>query len=270
MTSITEPSADPAIALTDVTLGYRGGLGGALRPPVSSVTLTVMPGEIVAVVGPSGSGKSTLLRSLAPLGRGERGASEIPRVEGGSVRVLGRTLRGPGRARRRIAGRMGWVAQESEAMFEPEHSVIDAIADPVLRRDRKFDRSELSRRVGALCVEFRIDPSFVDRRPAELSAGNRQRVALAQAMILEPPVLVLDEPLSGVDIRERPALLHALRQRADAGAAVLIGSNQREILSGLADRVVVLDAGGVVGSGTVDEVRAAEHVGGYLRALLDR
>lgn len=263
-------SVEPSIALSDVTLGYRGGLFETVRPPVSSVTLNVHPGEIVAVVGPSGAGKSTLLRSLAPLGRGDRGASDIPRIEGGSVRVLGRTLRGPGRARRRIAGRVGWVVQESEAMFEPEHTVIDAIADPILRRDRRFDPAELSRRVGALCVEFRIDPSFLERRPAELSAGNRQRVALAQAMMLEPSVLILDEPLSGVDVRERPVLLHALRRRADAGAALLIASNQRDILSGLADRVVVLDAGGVLGAGTVDEVRASEQDGGYLRTLLNR
>ena len=204
------------------------------------VAVQVAPGEVVAILGRNGSGKSTLLSAVAGLLRPDRGRV----VLGG--RVLTDTSAGvvlPPYQRR-----IGLLAQEP--LLFPHLSVLDNVAfGPLATGAARRDA-----RQAALRHLTEVDAAqFADRRPGRLSGGQAQRVALARALASQPDLLLLDEPLSAVDVEFAPAL-RSLLQTVLAERVALIVTHQVIDALMLADRVVVLDGGRVVEQGPTREV----------------
>jgi len=186
-----------------------------------------LEGPVVALFGPSGSGKTTLVECLA----GVRAAE-------GTLRVGGRTWLAPGRPAVPAAGRrVGWVPQE-EALF-PHRTV---------RGNLRFGARGEAVEPGLLETLGIAD--LLDRRPQALSGGERKRVALARALAARPFLLLLDEPLSGVDLSRRARVFHRLlRARRAFPVPMLYVSHEPAEVLAVADQVVLLEAGRVVAAG---------------------
>ncbi|WP_434628155.1 ABC transporter ATP-binding protein [Chromobacterium sp. CV08] len=206
-----------ALAFENVTAGYAPG-----RPVVERFDLQLMPGEFLALVGPSGCGKSTLLNLAAGL--------QAP--DAGRVTVDGRPLTG---LNRRAA-----YMQQADTLL-PWKSVLDNVAlGPILRG---MDKAEARRLARQWLRTVGLDAD-AERYPAQLSGGMKKRVALAQMLITDASILLLDEPFSALDAQLRQQMGTELLRLMRAGrrSALLITHDLQEAIA-LADRVVVLSAG---------------------------
>lgn len=254
MTS-TDRSAppSPAIVVDDLTAEYPGHHGSLPYSAVNGVSFRLSMGEIVGVVGESGSGKSTLARVLSA----ETGAG-MPDITGGGVTVLGEQLRGiRRRARNQVRFSVAYLAQDAGDTLTPDYTAAESIAEPVLSRDRRYNRIALGKRVAAMIEAVQLPLGVLERFPFELSGGQRQRVAIARSLILGPKLLIADEPTAGIDVTVRPAivsLLETLRTGRDFAAVVV--SNDLALQRKVATRVLALDHGRIVGVGGVDDLLA--------------
>ncbi|MGN6409426.1 MAG: ATP-binding cassette domain-containing protein [Curtobacterium sp.] len=250
----------PAVVADDVSIEYRGGRGTEAIRAVDGVSLTVRQGEILAVLGESGSGKSTFAAAIAgQLGTtGEGDGAHRRHIVGGELTVLGQKTRGlrpTSRKLERLSGRIGYLPQDGADRLSPDHTVGEAIAEPIYARDRRFDRKEAGLIVARLVDAVHLPLGVMRLNTWELSSGQRQRVALAKALVLEPQLLVADEPARGVDVLVRQSVLEALAtlQRNRQFSAVVVSSDLREARA-LADRVAIMAESRLVGLGTFDEV----------------
>ncbi len=224
-----------AVEMRAVRFRYPGdGRGGGTgAPALDGVDLDVEPGEVLLVVGASGSGKSTLARTvngLVPHGSGGR--------FGGEVLTLGHSTRD--HRPRDLAGLVGFVHQYPEAQF-----VVDRVEPDVAfaLENLGVDPVAMRRRVEEVLDALGV-AHLRRRSPATLSGGERQRCAIAGALALAPPVLVLDEPTSQLDPQGADDVLAALsRINDDLGTTVILAEHRLERAGPLADRVVVMDGG---------------------------
>ena len=205
-------------------------------PVIDRLDLEVAEGEFFVVVGPSGIGKTTLLRLVAGL----------ERCDAGRILVGGRDVTGLPPYRRSVA-----MTFESYALY-PHLSVFENIASPL--RARKLSRPEIESTVRQVTAMLRID-ELLERRPGEISGGQKQRTALARTLVANPEVYLLDEPISHLDARIR----HELRQQFHnleelrRVATLYVTHDYAEALS-LGDRIGVMGAGGLVQVGTAREI----------------
>ena len=206
-----------------------------------AVALQVEPGEVVAVLGPNGAGKTTLLRAVAgltPIAKGRVVLDDVV-LEDTGTRTYVPTERRP----------IGVVFQ-SYLLF-PHLSVIDNIAFGLRARGRGSDALSVAR---ALLERMEL-VEYADAKPGTLSGGQQQRVALARALATDPRLLLLDEPLAALDASSRVSvrrdLKHALAQFA--GIRLLVTHDPLEAIA-LADRLVILEGGTILQSGTAAEV----------------
>lgn len=228
--------AEPILELRQLSVEYDG------TPVLRDVTLTVAAREVVALLGPSGSGKTTLLHAVA----GFRPPSA------GQVGLRGRVVASPSRfeppERRDVA-----VVFQNYALW-PHLSAVDTVAYPARRRGT--GKAQAREEALALLERLRIR-HLADRRPAELSGGEQQRVGLARALARQSSLYLFDEPTAHLDTHVRGVFLEELvtRQR-DSGAAALYATHDAEEALGLADRVVLLSSGRVVQVGSPAQVYA--------------
>jgi ABC-type glutathione transport system ATPase component len=248
--------APPLLEVDDV----RVSLGRRPRTTIlDGVSLTVERGEIVGLIGETGSGKTTLARAVLGL---------VP-VESGGVRLDGEDIADvPSRARRRLrrAGRIQYVFQDPLRSLDPDRTVFDSIAEGLeIRGD---DPASIAARVHQTATLVGLDHALLDRHPGTISGGQRQRAAIARAMILQPDLLVCDEPVSALDATTRIRILELLVDlRARLGVGILLITHDLATLGGLADRVVVLYRGRVAEHRTTAELfRDPQHP--YTRLLL--
>lgn len=250
----------------DLSIAYPDRTTGRRWTALSGVGFELPAGGVLGVVGTAGSGKTTLGRILS--GRRAEGRTAWPAIVGGTVQVAGLDLRHPDRAaRRRIELEIGYLAQSSGDGLRGDLTVAENIAEPILSRERDFDRRSLGRAAALLIDAVDLPLGLLGRLPAELSRGQRQRVALAQALITEPRVLIVDEPAQGVDVIARPAL-YTLLERINAvrGCTLIVLSADLASVQRLSDRVLVLDRGFVVARGSIEQV-LADDTHPYLRKL---
>lgn len=159
------------------------------------------------------------------------------------------------------------VFQDPASALDPRMTVWDTVAEP-LRTHRLGDRATIEARVAELLEMVEIDPAIADRRPHEYSGGQQQRIAIARALALSPDLLVLDEPLSALDVSVQAGIINTLnRVRAELGLSYLVISHDLSVVQHLCEEVAVMYLGRVIERGPVAEVFAhPRHP--YTRALL--
>jgi peptide/nickel transport system ATP-binding protein len=240
---VSSLARDPVVRVENLSLRLTSG-----EPVIEDVSFDVGPGELLGVVGESGSGKTTV--ALALLGYTRAGVS----ITHGTIRVGGRTIVGQDAdTLRGLRGKVvSYVPQDPGGALNPSLRVGDAILD-VLRAHRTGAVSEASVRAALARVE--LDESFRRRYPHQLSGGQQQRVTIAMATVCEPPIAVLDEPTTGLDVLTQERILDELmRLKADEHMAMVYVSHDLAVVSRIADRIVVMYAGRVLESGPTKAV----------------
>lgn len=228
---------------------------GSVRA-VTGIDITLHRGETLAIVGESGSGKSTTLLEVMEFGQ----PAGVIRLDGTDPAAL------TGRDRRMLRRRVSIVFQDPGQALDPRFTAFDVLAEPL--RALGLSRSDTQHRVEDLMSRVGLDPSQSDRYPAAFSGGQRQRLAIARALATEPALIVLDEPLSALDVSVQAdvvALIRELQRTTDV--AYLVVAHDLAIVGHLADRVAVMYLGAFVETGTTAEV-FAHPAHPYTRALL--
>jgi peptide/nickel transport system ATP-binding protein len=248
------PGREPAALLVaeEIVVDYHAEPGKRLRA-VDHVSFEVGAGEVFGIVGESGSGKSTLGKVVAGFIRPNHG------------RVLvadGKTGQLEERARRHPQGYrdIQMVFQESAAALDPRLPVWKLIGE-ALRPDRALSapwsdsRKGLRETVLAQLGHYGLGRELIDKRPGELSGGEKQRVAVARAMLAAPALVVCDEAVSSLDVSIRAVILNLFKRlREETGVALLFISHDIAVVAHLADRVMVMRNGKNVETGVVAQV----------------
>jgi ABC-2 type transport system ATP-binding protein len=233
MLRATVPSVDAA----DLALSLRGLTKRFNRPVVDRLDLSVRRGEFYALLGPNGAGKTTTLRMVAGL----------LRPDGGAISVLGiDALRDPVAAKQVIA----WVSDEP--MLYDKLTPLEYLefvgglwgVEPVT--------SERSAR--ELLVSLGLEP-HLNERCEGFSRGMRQKVTLAGALVHDPKLIILDEPLTGLDAVSARHVKNLLRERVARGRTVIMTTHILEVAERMADRIGVIASGRLIAEGTLDELR---------------
>ncbi|MCZ4608734.1 metal ABC transporter ATP-binding protein [Streptomyces sp. Lzd4kr] len=219
---------EPVISLR----GVRAELGS--RPVLRGIDLTVHRGEVVALLGANGSGKSTAVRSVI---------GQVP-VSAGAIELFGTA-----RARFRDWARVGYVPQRTTAAGGVPATVGEVVSSGRLSRTRfgffrKADHAAVRHALELVGMADRVKDSV-----NALSGGQHQRVLIARALASEPELLIMDEPMAGVDLASQEVLAHTLREQVAGGATVLLVLHELGPLEPLIDRAVVLRDGCVMHDG---------------------
>lgn len=197
---------------------------------LDGVSLSVASGELVALCGPNGAGKSSAVRAALGLTPLQSGAA---RLGGEDVRRLSERERG---------ARAAYLPQERHIAWNLPAIEVAALGAPFLSGSEALER--------ARAALDEVDAAHLaERGVAEMSGGERARVLLARALVVQAPLLLADEPIAGLDPDAQLLVLERLRRRADAGGGVLVSLHDLTLAARAADRVVVLDAGRVVADG---------------------
>ncbi len=231
-------------------------------PPLRAldgVSLSVHAGETVGLVGESGSGKSSLLKVILAL----------ERAQSGEVRILGDAFSSArGTELRRLRRAIQAVFQDPYGSFDPRWPVERLIAEPFFLLDSPPLAAERRRRVGEALEQVGLRAADARRFPNEFSGGERQRIAIARALITEPAVIAFDEAVSALDVLLRGQILRLLAELAERlNVACLFVSHDLHVIRAVADRVYVMQQGRIVEQGPTETVFASpQHV--YTKALI--
>ncbi|GAA3225970.1 ABC transporter ATP-binding protein [Nonomuraea helvata] len=209
---------------------------------VAGVSFDLRHGETLGLVGESGSGKTTTLTQIL----------ELAQPQSGRIVVLGRdTARLGGSERRAIRRDMQVVFQDPLASLDPRMTVHDILAEPL----RTHGHRRPGRRIGQLLALVGMDPSHAARYPQDFSGGQRQRIGIARALALEPKLLVLDEPVSALDVSIQAGVINLLGSlKARLGLSYLFVAHDLAVVRYIADRVAVMYLGRIAEIGQVDAV----------------
>jgi peptide/nickel transport system ATP-binding protein len=236
--SAVNPSdgADTLLSARHLVKTYRAK-GNRRVQALSDVSFDLVRGETLGVVGESGSGKSTLARAVLAL----------PRPDSGEVLFGGESVYGAqGAALRALRWRMQMVFQDPMSSLNPAQRILDVVQMPldVAGRDRPAARRD---RVERALRSVGLDPAVVgNRRSYELSGGQCQRVSIARALVLQPELLVCDEPVSALDVSVQAQVLNLLEDAKDShGLTMLLISHDLGVVRGISDRVMVMYLGKV-------------------------
>jgi peptide/nickel transport system ATP-binding protein len=260
----------PVLEVRDLVTRYpirRGVLGTLRREPqqavhaVEGVSLSLGAGEMLALVGESGCGKTTVAQSIIRLVDPVSGTIEL---DGRDLTALSQ------RALRPIRRSVQMIYQDPYESLDPRLRVRQAIEEPLVIHHVGGDRTERRRLIEEALARVELTPPsmFVERFPHELSGGQRQRVAIAASLVLDPKVLVADEPVSMLDVSVRAGVLRLLDGlRRSGNLSVLMITHDLSTAAHFADRIAVMYLGRIVEEGPARQVvRDPQHP--YTKALL--
>jgi peptide/nickel transport system ATP-binding protein len=247
--------AEPILSVRDLSVEYKTGSGTARA--VRGVSFDLYPDESLALVGESGCGKTTLalalLRLLPKPGSTPAGSVEYRRRDGIVVDLL--------KLDREELRRFRWseaamVFQGAMNSLNPVLRVRDQIRDTIRAHERRMSNEEARRRGEDALRKVKLDPDRVlPAYPHELSGGMKQRVLIAMSLLLDPQILVLDEPTTALDILTQRAIVNLLHDlRAKLGFAMLFVSHDLPLAAELADRVATMYAGRIIELGGVRDL----------------
>ena len=262
-------TAETLLEVEDLVTRYpvpRGFVGAVRREPklqvhaVEGITFSVAPGEMVALVGESGCGKTTTAQSVV----------RMVENDSGSIRFRGKELSGLGPSDMRpLRKDIQMIYQDPYESLDPRFSVRDTIEEPLLihgvassSEDRETKVREAMERAGLTPPDL-----YIERYPHELSGGQRQRVAIAASLVLDPQLLVADEPVSMLDVSVRAGILRLLDGLRGDGMGILMITHDLSTAAHFADRICVMYLGRIVEEGPAKEVvRNPQHP--YTKALI--
>ncbi|MCY7404606.1 MAG: dipeptide/oligopeptide/nickel ABC transporter ATP-binding protein [Cryobacterium sp.] len=246
----------PPIQTSDLTIEYPPHGASPAFVAVHGFTLRIAPGEVVGLLGESGSGKSTLARVLSGDAFVGYAPGIRPQITGGEATVLGFALRRISkRELARLTFGVGLLAQDAADTLPSTMTVAEIVAEPVLERDRRFNRRALGARVATMIDAVRLPLAVLGLYPYELSNGQRQRVALARALVHGPALLIADEPTAGVDVLVRDAVIDLISElQQERSFSALVISHDLAVLQRVANRIGVMHQGVLVGLGTLEDV----------------
>jgi ABC-type glutathione transport system ATPase component len=243
--TIPKSSSRAAMVVRDLTVTYSSATmwRRRRRTALANVSFTLQPGTCLGIVGESGSGKSTLLRALMGL---------VPST--GSVTIDDTAVNtGTTNARRALRRNVHLVFQDSAGVLNPALTIREILREPLQAQGLPVREGDLAR----VLEDVNLPTAYLARHPTDLSGGQRQRVAIARGLVLRPRLLLLDEPLSALDVstqRELIALL--LRVQREHGLTYIIVSHDLDVMRTLADQIMVLYRGEVVEQGTTPDIFA--------------
>jgi oligopeptide transport system ATP-binding protein len=243
------------LEVEDLTKVFPIVRGGAIRRTVGAltavdgVTLSIGEGETLALVGESGCGKSTLARCILRLVEPTSG-----RVSFGGRDVLGCDRR----ALRRLRHEMQIVFQDPYGSLDPRMTVEQLVAEPLRVHGLAGDRRGRKARVAELLSMVGLSPDHAARHPRAFSGGQRQRIGIARALATEPKLLVLDEPVSALDVSTRAQILALLAElQARLGVSYLLVAHDLSLVRSVSHRVAVMYLGRIVEQAACEELFAA-------------
>lgn len=257
MTTANDP---PLLEVEDLVVTYPPETGrGRPVQAVRGVSLVVPRGRAVGLVGESGSGKSTLGRALVRLVTPERGRI---RFSGTELTLLSRADFFPYRRK------MQMVFQDPYGSLNPRRTVSEIIAEPLRIHEPDTPPVQRKARVDQLLEAVGLETTMGNRLPHAFSGGQRQRIGIARALAVEPELLILDEPVSALDVSVQAQILNLLADlREQLNLSYLFIAHDLAVVEHLCDQVAVMYQGEVVESGPTEQVyRAPEH--DYTRQLL--
>ena len=257
-------SAGPLLEVVDLKLHYpikRGVIArtiGQVRA-VDGVSFQVFPGETLGIVGESGCGKSSAGRSIIRL--------ETP--TDGSVIFDGTDISNVGeRGLRRIRSDLQMVFQDPYASLNPQLRIGDLLAEPLIAH-KKCSRAQAKERVKEILTTVGLNEQYVNRYPHELSGGQRQRVGIARALMLEPKLIVCDEPVSALDVSIQAQVLNLLKDLQDEfGLTYVFISHGLGAIKYISDRIAVMYLGKIMEIAPTSEI-FARPTHPYTEVLLD-
>lgn len=244
MSALSQPTerprvAEPLVEIKGLTKLYPVDSGWLTKKrswlsALEDVDLTVMRGEVLALVGESGSGKSTLARLLIKLIEPTRG--EV-RYEGENIFALSRAQV------RRLRRKMQIVFQDPYSSLNPRHNVAQIVSEGI----NHLPSSDRRKRTRELLDLVGLSPNIIDRYPHEFSGGQRQRICIARALAVNPEFLILDEPVSALDVSVQSKILNLLADLRDTlQLTYVLISHDLGIVRHIADRVAVMYLGHLV------------------------
>ncbi len=234
------------LSIDNLTVEYA--VGGRTLSAVSDVSLAVGRGETLGLVGESGCGKSTLGRAVLQLRRPTAGrvtfdGTELTALSGEAMRLMRRRLQ--------------LIFQDPIASLNPRRSIGDIVAEPLVITG-VADRAEREKRVRAVLAAVGLDPDLVTGRlPHEFSGGQCQRICIARALILEPELVICDEPVSALDVSIRAQILNLLEDmKRRYGLTLLFIAHDLAVVKAVSDRIAVMYLGRLCEVGPTEQLFA--------------
>ena len=234
---------EPIIRIEHLTHTYSAGTPFQ-RSAVEDVSLDIMPGEFLGIIGHTGSGKSTLIQHL----------NGLLRPTQGRVLLNGKDIWAEPKKIRQVRFQVGLVFQYPEYQLFEETCYKDIAFGP---KNMGLDEAEVDKRVHEAAEFVGLDEALLERSPFELSGGQKRRVAVAGVMAMKPRILVLDEPAAGLDPEGRDEILSEVKDyHKKTGTTVLLVSHSMEDIAKYADKVLVMSRKKIAMYDTVEKVFA--------------
>lgn len=233
------------IEAMDLTVSFKSKRGER-HDAVKNISLSLSPGETLAVVGESGSGKTTLLRSLVGLVRPDKG--KVALFDKELLSLSANELAG-------VRQKCGYIQQDPYGAIPPGLTALEAVCEPAVIAGMEIGKGKIKERAVALLAELGLRGERILRsRAVGLSGGQRQRVQIARALMLSPDILFCDEPTSMQDASTRGEVIEVLAKHVASGTAMIFVTHDLLLAGAAAERIMVMKEGKLCEEGFADEI----------------